>query len=322
MYVLYAPDRATLEARSVLFEQYMEPLLVKLEAAERAGRIPPSLPEIPQYLQVCRWPFRKLEYSLALDALLDHLKPGDRYLDAGSGATPLAFALAARGVEADACDGEARLIEELRRLRPETIYGSSVSYQTQNLTAMSYPNATFDAISCISVLEHIPAPYDQHAIRELLRVLKPGGLLILTVDFTPAALDSQAGQLRYYTQRIASLARSGNIGEIARGIGRKVQARQAVTQGEARLARSANQCFQVEHLEQDIAPLLDGEELASRIPFSQDLRSVTAEDARRFWDLEAGLFDKQGRRDVLPAALILRKSAVAAQVEEPQLVQR
>lgn len=40
---------------------------------------------------------------------------------------------------------------------------------------------SFDAIMCIEVLEHVPAPVD--AIRELTRLLKPGGTLLITAPF-------------------------------------------------------------------------------------------------------------------------------------------
>jgi ubiquinone/menaquinone biosynthesis C-methylase UbiE len=312
MYVLYAENKLALSERSQLFEEHMEPLLQKLEAADCAGQLPASLPEFPQYLKVCRWPFRKLEYSFALDVLLTHLQPGDHYLDAGSGVTPLAQVLAKRGVRAEACDGNRRLIDELCRFGPERIYDAAVTYSTQDLTATSFADETFDAISCISVLEHIPAPYDQQAVRELLRVLKPGGVLVLTVDFQPPPTDGRASRLGYYVKRAAELTRSGNLSEIGQGLARKVRAQQAVQQGLARQARSVNQCFEVAHLELDILPLMDGYEVASRLPFSTDLRALTPAHAQRFWNLEPGLYDDQGRRAVLPAAYILRKSLVAA----------
>jgi 2-polyprenyl-3-methyl-5-hydroxy-6-metoxy-1,4-benzoquinol methylase len=307
MYVLYAENTSVLNERSHLFEQYMEPLLRRLESANQAGLLPPSLPEFRQYLQVCRWPFRKLEYSFALDILLEHLQPGDRYLDAGSGVTPLAQVMAGCGVCAEACDGNGRLINELRHFGPEQIYGIQVMYGTQDLTAMSYPDETFDAISCISVLEHIPAPFDQKAVRELLRILKPGGLLVLTVDFQPPMADGRSSRLWHYIKRAIELARSGNLNEIGQGLTRKIRAQQAVRQGAARRPRSSNQCFEIEHLEQDILPLLQGNEIESHLLFSRNLTSLTPAHARRFWDLEAGLYDNQGRRAVLPAAYTLRK---------------
>jgi ubiquinone/menaquinone biosynthesis C-methylase UbiE len=47
------------------------------------------------------------------------------------------------------------------------------------LTAIQYPDNSFDAIYCSHVLEHIPD--DRAAMRELFRVLKPGGWAILQV---------------------------------------------------------------------------------------------------------------------------------------------
>jgi SAM-dependent methyltransferase len=44
-------------------------------------------------------------------------------------------------------------------------------------TAMPFPNSSFDAIWTIWVLEHIPEP--ERTLREMRRVLKPGGLLYL-----------------------------------------------------------------------------------------------------------------------------------------------
>lgn len=52
-----------------------------------------------------------------------------------------------------------------------------------DLTAIPHPDASFDAIVCYHVLEHIPA--DHQAMRELRRVLKPGGWAILQSPLDP-----------------------------------------------------------------------------------------------------------------------------------------
>jgi SAM-dependent methyltransferase len=49
----------------------------------------------------------------------------------------------------------------------------------QDITAITYPEASFDIIFCSHVLEHIPD--DLLALRELRRVLKPNGFAILQV---------------------------------------------------------------------------------------------------------------------------------------------
>lgn len=312
MYVLYAPDHNTLDRNTQLFDRHMEPLLRTLEAAASRGEVPAALPEIEKYLQVCRWPFRRLEYTFALDVLLERLRPGDSYLDAGSGVTPLAHVVAQHGVRAHACDYDERTIEELRRFKPGQLYGSEVEYSQQDLTRLRFADASFDAISCISVLEHIPAPADQLAIAELLRVLKPGGVLVLTVDFTPPPLSGNA-RTGYLVNRALQLAARGNLRAIGDGFGRRINARRALAGSTTRHARSANQCFGVEHLEHDIAPALDGEILPSGLGFGADLRTYSAVDARRFWDLEPGLWNNQGQRDVLPAAVTVRKAIAGTQ---------
>jgi SAM-dependent methyltransferase len=57
--------------------------------------------------------------------------------------------------------------------------------QREDLTGLSFADASFDFIFCAHVLEHIPD--DHRAMRELHRVLKPGGMAILQVPLTQHA---------------------------------------------------------------------------------------------------------------------------------------
>jgi SAM-dependent methyltransferase len=56
-------------------------------------------------------------------------------------------------------------------------------------TKLHYPDASFDAAVSVSVIEHIPAEGDGAAMRELARVLRPGGILVLTVPYGATASD-------------------------------------------------------------------------------------------------------------------------------------
>ncbi len=50
-----------------------------------------------------------------------------------------------------------------------------------DITAIPAPDASFDAILCSEVLEHVPEP--THVLDEFARLLKPGGVVILTAPF-------------------------------------------------------------------------------------------------------------------------------------------
>lgn len=78
-----------------------------------------------------------------------------------------------------------------------------------DVTGLPFPDHSFDVVICSEVLEHVPA--NRSAIQELLRVLKPGGDLAVTVPrFGPERLCwalSQAyhqepgGHIRIYKKR-------------------------------------------------------------------------------------------------------------------------
>ncbi|WP_207435610.1 class I SAM-dependent methyltransferase [Sabulibacter ruber] len=62
---------------------------------------------------------------------------------------------------------------------------SPVAMDHVDIQALPYPDATFDLILCSHVLAHVPD--DQKALRELRRVLKPTGRLLLQARLTLSA---------------------------------------------------------------------------------------------------------------------------------------
>ena len=63
-----------------------------------------------------------------------------------------------------------------------------IVYEHMNITRTRFPDATFDAITSLSVIEH---GVDLRAyFGEMARLLKPGGLLITSTDYFEPAIDT------------------------------------------------------------------------------------------------------------------------------------
>jgi len=57
-----------------------------------------------------------------------------------------------------------------------------VTYLFGDLTALPFRSSAFDVVTCVSVLEHMPPATRASGVRDMARVLKPGGRLVLTYD--------------------------------------------------------------------------------------------------------------------------------------------
>jgi SAM-dependent methyltransferase len=64
-----------------------------------------------------------------------------------------------------------------------------IRYLPGDLTRTPFPNDFFDAITCLSVIEH-GVPLEAY-FREMHRLLKPGGVLITSTDYYPTPIDTR-----------------------------------------------------------------------------------------------------------------------------------
>lgn len=129
-----------------------------------------------------RWS-RRWEYLFVTErvgAAFDRTPGSMRMLDAGSGLTFFPHWLASEypGLTVVCSDRDARVEAASKELRPPA--HDAVSYITEDLASLDHPDASFDVVSCVSVLEHTRRR--EAIIAEFARVLEPGGALVLTFD--------------------------------------------------------------------------------------------------------------------------------------------
>ncbi len=118
-------------------------------------------------------PSKRWEYPWALERAA--LLPAEHVLDAGCGRSIFPLYLAELACEVTALD--------LELDPPDGMLAQRVCWTTGDLTRLPLADESFDAVFCISVIEHLPEPAITVAMTELRRVLRPGGRLLLTTDF-------------------------------------------------------------------------------------------------------------------------------------------
>lgn len=111
--------------------------------------------------------------------------PGTRVIDVGCGQGRHSFEAYRRGADVVAFDQSASDLADVKVMfgamaeaREVPSYAKAEAVQGDAL-ALPYDNEEFDIVIASEILEHVPD--DDRAIAELVRVLKPGGALAVTV---------------------------------------------------------------------------------------------------------------------------------------------
>jgi SAM-dependent methyltransferase len=148
-----------------------------MDAAARGKRL---------HLPLHRSPEKNWDHLAAVHAIADNLPQSARILDAGaefySNVLPALFIYGYRelyGMNLSFADPARR---------------GPIRYLPGDITRTGFPDAWFDAITCMSVIEH-GVPLDAY-FREAYRLLKPGGLLITSTDYFPEPIDT-AGKMAH-----------------------------------------------------------------------------------------------------------------------------
>ena len=122
------------------------------------------------------------EPLLASHVVIDlmQVEPKARILDCGVGNGSLSIALDSlmKGpVDFHAIDTSAEMLVQAKSVMQQA--GLDPHLQQADVISLPYEDRSFDVVMAAHVLEHLPDP--QCALAEMIRVLKPGGMLFLCV---------------------------------------------------------------------------------------------------------------------------------------------
>ncbi|MDR2414512.1 MAG: bifunctional demethylmenaquinone methyltransferase/2-methoxy-6-polyprenyl-1,4-benzoquinol methylase UbiE [Odoribacteraceae bacterium] len=124
--------------------------------------------------------------------------PG-RVLDIACGTGDLSLASARRGARVVGVDISENMLEIARAKLLDRGLSDRVTFQCGDAESLAFPDASFDAVTIAfgaRNFEHL-----DRALREILRVLRPGGRLIILEFSTPTA-PFVAGLYRFYFTRV------------------------------------------------------------------------------------------------------------------------
>ena len=125
---------------------------------------------------------------------------GPKVLDVGCGKSQLAYCLYKLGYDAYGIDNDQDMYD----------FHDFPNFWQMDATKTKFKDETFDTVVSISVIEHIPE--DKKVIKEMTRILKSGGVLILTTAYGEGYLSSMT---RLYTKsEIKKLLDGFNIEEM------------------------------------------------------------------------------------------------------------
>ena len=125
--------------------------------------------------EIWNWesPAGKLRWARRVKMLSRHLRPGMSVLELGCGTGYFTRELARSGADVVAIDVSPELLE----IAKANHSAPNVRYEIQNAYELNYPDAVFDSVVGSSVLHHLEI---EEALREIYRVLKPGGTIYFT----------------------------------------------------------------------------------------------------------------------------------------------
>jgi ubiquinone/menaquinone biosynthesis C-methylase UbiE len=184
-------------------------LIISIKGATKEGRIVKHKPE--EYKKRSKNYFDEMssDYSNELGKYTEPMhhvlitelegRNFETLLDVGCGnGIFLSMVLNKFNVEVSGIDISARMIEESKELMDDR-----ADLEVGDSENLPWNNRSFDIVTCIASFHHYPNP--ELVLREMKRVLIPGGVLIIADPFTPNNL------LRFFLNLSIKFSKSGDV---------------------------------------------------------------------------------------------------------------
>jgi demethylmenaquinone methyltransferase/2-methoxy-6-polyprenyl-1,4-benzoquinol methylase len=126
-------------------------------------------------------------------------QPGERVLDIAAGTGTSAAVVAKKGAEVTALDLSAGMIAVGRQRHPE------ITFVEGDAEHLPFEDDTFDAVTISFGLRNVNDP--MQALGEMLRVLKPGGRVVICEFSTPPLAALRFGYFSYLKRVLPGIAR-------------------------------------------------------------------------------------------------------------------
>jgi ubiquinone/menaquinone biosynthesis C-methylase UbiE len=154
----------------------------------------------PRFYDFLAWVLMRGREGAFREKVLDlaRLKPGESVLDVGCGTGTLAIAAKRRAGtgKVSGIDASPEMIALAGKKTKKA--GLDIAFRNASVDALPFQDAEFDVVLSTLMLHHLPRKLREQGGREMRRVLKPGGR-VLVVDF--GGLEQQRGLLAHIHRR-------------------------------------------------------------------------------------------------------------------------
>jgi len=125
----------------------------------------------------------------AYDQLVSHVKAGQRVLDLGCGTGALALRSAARGAGVKGIDVNSQMLEIARQKAEDEGLVDTVDFCEMGVAELDNEQPDFyDVVMSGLCFSELTADELTYALEQAMRILKPGGLLLLADEVVPGSL--------------------------------------------------------------------------------------------------------------------------------------